>query len=139
MEIQGNVWKDGKHWIAEVPALDAMTQGRTKKEALEVLKDLVQEMLLSYLKAKKDVSVADCKDGIIAVSAKEMNILLALVLIRQRERSGATVREAAERMGSNSPNAYAQYERGMTSVSFEKYEQLLSAANPKEKWRLRVV
>lgn len=42
-------------------------------------------------------------------------------------------REAAKRMGSTSPNAYARYEQGMVKPSFQKYEQLLHAVNPKRK------
>lgn len=48
MEIQGKVWKDGKFWLIEVPTLDAMTQGRTRKEALFMIEDLVLEMTKCY-------------------------------------------------------------------------------------------
>ncbi len=44
MEMEGKIWKDGKFWLVEVPALDAMTQGKTRKEALEMVEDLVLEM-----------------------------------------------------------------------------------------------
>lgn len=43
--------------------------------------------------------------------------MLALSLRRQREKSGLTIREAAERLGSKSPNAYAQYEKGRIRIS----------------------
>jgi hypothetical protein len=33
MELQGHVWKEGKFWLIEVPALDVMTQGKTKEDA----------------------------------------------------------------------------------------------------------
>ena len=65
-------------------------------------------------------------------------ILLAISLRRQREKSGSTVREVSKRLGSKSPNAYAQYERGRTGISLDKYEQLLMAANPFESRRLRI-
>ena len=44
--------------------------------------------------------------------------MLALSLRRQREKSGSTVREASERLGSKSPNAYAQYELRKNEYSF---------------------
>jgi len=28
MRFEGRVWKDGKHWLVEVPMLDIMSQGR---------------------------------------------------------------------------------------------------------------
>jgi len=39
MEFEGKVWKDGKFWLVEVPALNVMTQGTTKKEVLEMAQD----------------------------------------------------------------------------------------------------
>ncbi len=65
--------------------------------------------------------------------------MLALSLRRQREKSCLTIREAAERLGSKSPNAYAQYEKGRIKISLDKYESLLQAANPCQTSRLRIV
>jgi len=143
MEMEGKVWKDGKFWLVEVPALDAMTQGKTRKEALVMIEDLVLDMTRSYFEDEvvKDfiVSVTDYKKDTIGVTANDYRLFLALSLRRQREKSGSTVREASERLGSKSPNAYAQYERGRTSISVDKYEQLLTAANPFDRLRLRIV
>lgn len=142
MEMEGKVWKDGKFWLVDVPVLDAMTQGKTRKEALTMVEDLVLEMIKSYFKdaMNKDfvVTAIDYKKDTIGVTANNNRLLLALSLRRQREKSGSTVREASERLGSKSPNAYAQYERGKTSISVDKYEELLIAANPFEKLRLRI-
>jgi len=143
MEIEGKIWKDGRFWIVEIPALDTMTQGRTRKEALAMAKDLVFEMTRSYFESEigKDflITVVDDKYGKIVVTASDTRLLLALSLKRQREKSGSTIREASKRLGSKSPNAYAQYERGRTSISIDKYEALLMAANPSETLRLRIV
>lgn len=142
MEMEGKIWKDGKFWLVEVPALDAMTQGKTRKEALAMVEDLVFEMTNNYFKdeVSKDfsITIVDYRKDVIGVTASDNKLFLALSLRRQREKSGSTVREASERLGSKSPNAYAQYERGKTSISVDKYEELLTAANPFEKLRLRI-
>src|SRR5713101_6513343 len=39
MRFHGNLSKDGKWWLAEVPVFDAMTQGRTRKEAFAMIAD----------------------------------------------------------------------------------------------------
>jgi predicted RNase H-like HicB family nuclease len=44
MRFEGRIWKDGKYWLVEVPAFDAVTQGRTKREAHEMAKDLIETM-----------------------------------------------------------------------------------------------
>ena len=143
MEMEGKIWKDGKFWLVEVSALDAMTQGKTRKEALTMVEDLVLEITKSYFEDEvgRDftVTVIDYKKDVIGVTANDNRLFLALSLRRQREKSGSTVREVSERLGSKSPNAYAQYERGRTSISVDKYEKLLTAANPFEKLRLRIV
>src|SRR5690348_9815401 len=142
MEMEGKIWKDGKFWLVEVPALDAMTQGKTRKEALAMAEDLVFEMARGYFEDEIDkdfaITVIDYKKSIVGITASDNRLLLALSLRRQREKSGSTVREASERLGSKSPNAYAQYERGKTSISVDKYEALLIAANPSERLRLRI-
>lgn len=84
------------------------------------------------------VTVIDYKKDVIAVTANDNRLFLALSLRRQREKSGSTVREASKQLGSKSPNAYAQYERGKTNISIDKYEELLTAANPFKKLRLRI-
>ncbi len=140
--MEGKIWKDGKFWLVEIPALDAMTQGETRKEALAMAEDLVIGMAQVYFKDEVDkdfaVTVIDYKKDVIGVTVSDNKLLLALSLRRQREKSGSTVREASERLGSKSPNAYAQYEKGKIGISLDKYEQLLMAANPFEPRRLRI-
>lgn len=119
-----------------------MTQGKTRKEALVMIEDLVLEMSKCYFNREENknfaVTIIDRKKDVIGVVANDNKLLLALSLRRQREKSGSTVREASERLGSKSHNAYAQYERGKTSISLDKYEDLLMAANPFETLHLKI-
>ncbi len=137
MKLEGRVWKkeSGRPaWLVEVSFLDIMTQGKTKKEALEMLEDAVLEMLYDCYEDAMDrnfkVTVTPYEDGVIGLGASNDTFLFALGLKRQREKSGTTIREAARRLKSKSPNAYARYERGRVRPSLEKYGQLLHAANP---------
>jgi hypothetical protein len=41
MELEGRIWKDGKFWLVEIPILDAMTQGKSRKDALRMIEDAV--------------------------------------------------------------------------------------------------
>jgi predicted RNase H-like HicB family nuclease len=142
MELEGKVWKDGKFWLVEVPILDTMTQGKSKKDALRMIKDAVDGLIESYFedKSRKTLGVKAFfrKDNTIGITANDTKILLSLSLIKQREKSNSTVREVSKRLGSKSPNAYAQYERGRLSVTLEKYEELLLAVNPFKHQHIRV-
>lgn len=136
MELEGKVWKDtdSSWWLVEVSFLDVMTQGKTRKEALEMIKDAILELLKdSYedlLGKQFQLSVNLYKDNVIGIGASDEKILFALGLKRQRLRSGSSIRDVSKRLKSNSPNAYARYERAQARPSIEKYAELLHAANP---------
>ena len=127
MRLHGRVYKDGKFWLAEVPLLDAMTQGHTRKEALAMVADL-----LETLANRPDFSVHihPGKHDAFEVSAADTRGLMSLILRRQRERSGLSLAEAAVRLGAKSRNAYARYERGTAVPTLDKLTALLQAVAP---------
>lgn len=135
MRFEGRIGKDGKFWLAEIPAFDALTQGRTKREALAMAKDLIETMAAA---TRFRVTVYPGPRGAFELGANRLDILLALMLRRQRERQGLTLAEAAERLGQRSRNAYARYEQGRTMPTIEKLEQLLEAIAPDQRiiWRI---
>ncbi len=143
MEFEGKVWKDGKFWLIEVPSLNLMTQGKSRKDALRMIKDASMGLIECYFESEMeknfDISVIDYGKDAFGITSNDNKLLLALSLRRQREMSGSTIRQAAHRLGSKSPNAYAQYEKGRTRISLDQYERLMRAVNPKRISVLRVV
>ena len=127
MRFYGRVYKDGKFWLAEVPILDAMTQGYTQKEALAMVEDLL-ETLANF--PGFSVKVHPGKHGDFEVSSSDTRSMISLLLRRQRERSGLSLSEVAEHLGAKSPNAYARYERGTSMPTLEKLDELLQAVSP---------
>ena len=127
MRLHGRVYKDGKFWLAEVPMLDAMTQGRTRKEALVMVTDLLETLANRPGFA---VHVHPGKHDTFEVSAADTRGLMSLILRRQRERSGLSLAEAAARLGAKSRNAYARYERGTSVPTLDKLTELLQAVAP---------
>jgi len=119
-----------------------MTQGKSRKDALRMIEDALTGLIEGYFenKAGKKLGVKASLRGndVIGITAKDTKILLSLSLIKQREKSNSTVRDVSKRLGSKSPNAYAQYERGRLSVTLEKYEQLLLAVNPFQHRHIRL-
>ncbi len=134
MRFAGNVFKDGKFWLAEIPFLDAMTQGRTRKEAFEMAADLV-ESLINQPDFKATIHIG--KKGEFELSGTDTAAMIALLLRRQRETSGLSLSEVAERLGVKSKNAYARYEQGKSVPSVEKLNELLRAVSPKNDFVLR--
>ena len=135
MRFEGRVWQDGKFWLIEVPALQAMTQGHTRGEAYEMMKDLIETMAD---RPGFEATVHPLPGDLLEVGANDAKVLVALLLRRQRERRGITLAEAAERLQQKSRNAYARYEQGQAVPTIEKLEELLKAIAPDQQlvWRL---
>ncbi len=127
MRFSGRVYEDGGFWLAEVPVLDAMTQGRTREEALSMAEDLL-ESLANRPGFSAKVHPVNGDD--FEVSSSDTRGLVSLLLRRQRERSGLSLAEAADRLGAKSRNAYARYERGTSTPTLEKLSELLRAVSP---------
>lgn len=42
MRFSGRIYKDGEFWLAEIPVLDLMTQGKTKEDAYDMVADMLK-------------------------------------------------------------------------------------------------
>ena len=127
MRFHGRVYKDGKFWLAEVSIFDAMTQGRTRGEALAMAADLLESLAH---RPRFKVQIHPGKGADFEVSSSDTRTLISLLLRRQRERSGLSLAEAAKRLGAKSRNAYARYERGTSVPTVQKLAELLRAVVP---------
>ena len=83
MRFYGRVYKEGKFWLAEVPILDTMTQGYTRKEALVMVEDLLETLAN---RSGFTVDVHPGKQGQFEISSPDTRTMTSLLLRRQRER-----------------------------------------------------
>ena len=134
MRFAGHVWKEGKFWLAEVPMLDAMTQGRSRREALRMIADLVDTMVH---KRGFQVSISLGARGAFEIASNDASALVAVMLRRQREKHGISLSEVAHRLGSRSKTAYARYEQGLAVPTVKKLFELLAAVAPGEDFVLQ--
>jgi DNA-binding XRE family transcriptional regulator len=124
MKFQGKTFKDGKFWLAEIPILEIMTQGRSKKELMLMVEDL----FVSLANHKGfEVNVKSSKSGVIEVGSNDNKVMVGLLLRRKRELANLTVQDVANKLGSSSKNSYARYEQGKSLPSLDKLQELLSA------------
>jgi len=128
-----NISKQSYNTYAEIPLLDAMTQGYTRKEAYVMVKDLLETLAN---RPKFAVEVHPGKHGSFEVSSQDTRTMISLLLRRQREKSGLSLSEVTERLGAKSRNAYARYEQGQSAPTLEKLDQLLKAVSPDQNFIL---
>jgi ribosome-binding protein aMBF1 (putative translation factor) len=127
MRVEGHLIRDGRWYLVEIPLLDAVTQARTKKEAMTMAADWVVTMI-----GRDDVraqATTTGKDDFV-VEVSDPAALIALILRRRREAAGLSLAEVAARLGSTSKTAYARYERGTSVPSVTKFAELLHAVDP---------
>lgn len=122
--FHGNIWKEGKFWLVEVPALDVMTQGRSKKNALSMIRDAIEELV--HEKGFR-IKVTPSDGNTLILSANDVAPLVALMLKRQRAKNGLSLADMQERLHTKSRNAYAQYEQGRSVPSIQKLLEFFSA------------
>lgn len=134
MRFEGRVVREGRFWLAEVPLLDAITQGKTRSEALEMIADWVETMIN---RRGFHAQVHPRGKHEFEISGSDVAALTALLLRRRREASGASLRDVAERLGATSRNAYARYERGDVVPTVEKLDALLKATMPEGDFVIR--
>ncbi|HUK34687.1 MAG TPA: helix-turn-helix domain-containing protein [Vicinamibacterales bacterium] len=127
MRFEGHLTKDGQFWLAEIPLLDAITQGRTKADALRMVADWLETMVNRRGFKTKVFSTGK---KTFEIGGSDAAAMTALLLRRRREASGASLRDVASRLGESSRNAYARYERGDAVPTVEKLDALLKAAAP---------
>ena len=118
MKLEGRVWKDHKFWLVELPLLDLLTQGKSKKNALFMIKDAVELLINDKSFSCK---IIPTKDKIFYLDTEEIDLLIPLILKRLRERNNLSIREVAERLGHKSHTAYARYETGKVKASLDKF------------------
>ena len=135
MQLEGRVWKDGKFWLAEIPALDYVTQGHTKNEALSMAKNIVRT---GVDKTGFKVSLKELEGNTFFIETNDPVALLAHMLKRLRQKNGLSVREASKRLGSSSPNAFGVYEQGRVAPTIGKLEELLKALHRQTTLTLKV-
>lgn len=127
MRFSGKIYKDGEFWLAEIPILDAMTQGHTKKEAYKMALDMIESMVN---KEGFHVELYKGENGIFEIGSSDSRSLISLLLQRKRQLSGLSLSEVASRLGLSSRNSYARYEKGQTVPTIGKLGELLRAVDP---------
>ena len=126
MRFAGELYRDGSFWLAEVPVFEAITEGDTPEEALTMIEDWFESMVEAPGFAARAHRVGGAR---FEISASNLGPMISLLLLRQRQRSGLSLAEVAERLGAKSRNAYARYERGDSVPSVEKLDELLRAVS----------
>jgi ribosome-binding protein aMBF1 (putative translation factor) len=127
MRFTGRLFRDGTLWLAEIPVLDAATQGSTRREAYAMVADLLRSLANQ---PDLTVEIHRGKNNEFEVSSPDTRTLISLLLRRQRQRSGLSLAEVAQRLGAKSRNTYARYERGTSMPTVEKLSELLRAVAP---------
>ena len=126
VKFEGKLIKEGRFWPIYVPALDVVTQGRSKKDAYAMIKEAVE---LYVDRPGFEVLVIPMPRNKFVLRAKKNaddKYLVALMLKHQRAKHGLSTSEVAKRLGITK-HAYAQYEQARSLPSITKVEEFIHA------------
>lgn len=128
LKFEGKLSKANKYWAVSVQALDIYTQGKTKKDALDMIREAISLSMglkKSFIKAQ---TIGNDRFVLSSRKTKDDKFLMALMLKNQRAKHGLSLREVADRLGV-SKHAYAQYEQGRALPSIAKVEEYIRVMN----------
>ena len=126
MRFAGRVFKEGKFWAIEVPILGIVTQGRTKKDAFEMIADAIEALVN---KPEFKIDVFPRKGDYFEIGSADQGTLIAFLLRRQRAKRGLSLSDVTRLLGAKSQNTYARYEQGKSIPTVSKLNQLLTAVS----------
>ena len=98
-----------------------------RADALSMMADWFETLLGTAAGSVRAVAVTRADFEIVADDTARM---ISLLLRRQRQKSGLSLAQAADRLGARSRNAYARYEQGRTVPTVAKLDELLKAVAP---------
>ena len=127
MRFEGRIRRAGRYWAIEVPILGVFTQGRTKKEAFEMIADAVESLVN---KGGFKVRIFPGSGDHFEFGASDQAALTTLLLRRERLKSGLSLAQVAARLGTKSLNTYARYEQGRAVPTVQMLSKLFSAVAP---------
>jgi hypothetical protein len=127
MRFVGRVFKVDKFWAIEIPILGITTQGRSKKDAYDMICDAIVTLVN---KEGFSVKLHGGEEEYFEISSNDPAALSAFLLRQLRQKSGLTLQDVAKRLGAKSLNSYARYEQGKSVPTIEKLGALISAVTP---------
>ena len=132
MMLIGQIAKQGgTYWSADIDAIGAYTQGTSRHDAMDMLRELVELMVeRPGFKATVTELGSTGEAFAVMVTANEPALLAAQVLKYQRETHKLTLAEVAKKLGQSSISSYAAYEQGKREPSLSKMAELLAVVAP---------
>jgi predicted RNase H-like HicB family nuclease len=125
MQISGKIAKHGKFWVVECPTLQADTQGRSRKEALEMMKDWIWTALDD---TRFPVEIEMTGDEEFTLTFSDPRPILGLIVQRTRATAGMTLDEVGSRLGTGRGRSYVKtYETGKHDPRFMTAQALVNA------------
>jgi predicted RNase H-like HicB family nuclease len=119
--------KGEKYWPVEIPALGIHTQGKSKKDAYAMAKDAIETIADDK---KLELSVVPTGELTFNLEVSSSKELISIILRHLRLSRDRKIVDISKRLGSNSPNAYARYERGEVMPSLDRLTDLIEAIDP---------
>lgn len=130
MKFLGKVKKDKKTGLWEVwmPMFDIATFGKSRKDALVMAADAIEEHIE---RDEFKVNAEYFEDDLFIIESNDDKVLLGFMIYRLRVASGLSQLELAHKLGHKSCTTIARYEQYAQKPKQERIEEILKATDTK--------
>ena len=136
MVFRGHLHKEGRYWVIHVPDLEITTQGRSKQNAYEMIKEAIE---LHVDVRRFSVTIEPISKYEFVVSANDTALMIGLMLRRQRQINGLSISDITKRLNKKTNTYYHQYEKGKSTAGIEKLSEFIEAMNPDLRVELNII
>jgi hypothetical protein len=127
MEFIGRLEKSDGWYCSFIDSFDAYSQGKTKKQAIEMLIDAIHELAHAYKLRPPVLEIAWIERDSFGIRTGDSEAITAFIVRRCRKNKGESLRSLAAAVGTKGVNTVRQYETGEHAPSIAKFEKLLDA------------
>ena len=135
--FEGRIWQDGKFWIVQIPALDIITQGKSRNDGYRMAADAIETYVF-----KRGFSVFVVPRGkkkfLVSTEPKNLGKLIGLLLRQQRSKQRLSVEDMRTRLRFRSRASYLRYESGKGVPTIAQLSAFLEAMGLKATLLCRV-
>jgi predicted RNase H-like HicB family nuclease len=129
MKFIGHIEKDkkSKYWAIGVEDLAIFTQGTSRDDAFNMLRDAIQLLAEDEVEAPCEIDIEDTGEKTFYLSFKDTKAMWPFIIGRLKYSTDFSVAEISEKLGKASRTTVGRYVSGSSIPTIPAFDELLKA------------
>lgn len=125
--FEGKIEKSGRWWAISCDALSIRTQGTSRKNAFDMLKDAIDGCLVEDGSAGVKIIFDDTGEERFAFRFDNLDELLPMIYERLRWKHDLSLADLAQKLGNKSRTSVHRYMTCKSQPTIGKFEEIMNA------------